>query len=97
MAGELGMDLNLGSAPAVNGLSVSRILYSESCGRFVLTVAPEKRQRFEAVFSGMKTGLIGTATESPVFSVKDSNGQTIIKEDIHKLKKSWKKPFGDLR
>jgi len=97
MAGELGMDLSLGRVPALNGLSVSRILYSESCGRFVLTVAPEKRQRFEAVFSGMKTGLIGTATESPVFSVKDSNGQTIIKEDIHKLKKSWKKPFGDLR
>jgi len=97
MAGELGMDLGLGRVPAVNGLSGSRILYSESCGRFVLTVAPEKKQRFEAVFSGMKTSLMGTATESPVFSVKDSNGQTIIKEDIHKLKKSWKKPFGDLR
>jgi phosphoribosylformylglycinamidine synthase len=96
MAGELGMDLNLGRVPAVNGLSVSRILYSESCGRFVITVAPEKRQRFEEIFSGMKTGLIGTATESPGFSVKDSNGQTIIKEDIHKLKKSWKNPFGDL-
>jgi len=96
MAGELGMEIDLDQIPAEDGLSISRLLYSESCGRFIITVAYEKRQRFEETFSGMKMGLIGTATESPDFSVKNSEGQTIIKEDIYRLKESWNKPFGDL-
>jgi len=96
MAGELGMEIDLDQVPGASGLSFSRILYSESCGRFVITVAPEKRQRFEEIFRNLKIGLIGTATDSPAFFIKGRNGQTLINEDIHELKKSWKKPFGDL-
>jgi len=96
MAGELGMELDLNRIPAAGGLTASQILYSESCGRLVITVAPEKRESFEKTFSGMKIGLIGAVTKSPDFSVKDGNGHTIIKEDINRLKESWKKPFGEL-
>jgi len=96
MAGGLGIEINLDHVPAAGGLTVSQTLYSESCGRLVISVAPEKKRRFEEIFSGMKIGLIGAATEAPVLSVKDSNGQSIIQEDIHRLKESWKRPFGDL-
>ncbi len=96
MAGELGMEIDLAGVPTSEGLSASKILYSESCGRFVITLAPEKKDRFEAIFADMKTGEIGVVTASPLFSVKNSKGQTIINEDISKLKESWKKPFGDL-
>lgn len=96
MAGELGMEISLAHIPAANGLTTGRILYSESCGRFVITLSPEKKERFEEIFSGMKKGLIGSVTEKQCLSVKDSNGQAIIDEDINKLKESWKKPFGDL-
>jgi phosphoribosylformylglycinamidine (FGAM) synthase-like enzyme len=96
MAGELGMEISLAPIPAANGLTASQILYSESCGRFVITLSPDKKERFEGIFSGMKKGLIGSVTEKSCFSVKDSNGQTIIDEDIGELKESWKKPFGDL-
>jgi len=96
MAGELGMELDLDRIPAADGLTASQILYSESCGRLVITVAPEKRESFEKTFSGMKIGLIGAVTKSPDFSVKDGNGHTIIREDINRLKESWKKPFGEL-
>ena len=96
MAGELGMEISLAHIPAANGLTTSQILYSESCGRFVITLSPDKKERFEGIFSGMKKGLIGSVIEKPCLSIKDINGQAIIDEAINKLKESWEKPFGDL-
>ncbi len=96
MAGELGMEISLAHIPAANGLTASQILYSESCGRFVITLSPDKKERFEGIFSGMKKGLIGSVIEKPCLSIKDNNGQAIIDEAINKLKESWEKPFGDL-
>jgi len=96
MAGELGMEIDLARVPAANGLTATQILYSESCGRFVITLAPDKKDRFEELLSGMKASQVGTVSESPGFCIINSSGQTIIDEDINKLKDSWKKPFGDL-
>ena len=96
MAGELGMALGLANVPSPKGLTASQVLYSESCGRFIVTLSPEKKERFEEIFTDMDKGLIGSVTEKPRLSVKDSKGRIIIDEDIGKLKESWKKPFGDL-
>ena len=43
MGGDLGMTIQLPAIPAVQGLSDSQKLYSESCGRFVVTVSPEQK------------------------------------------------------
>jgi len=96
MGGELGMDINLGSVPAVHGLPDTKILYSESAGRFVLTVNPANRDAFERIFEGLKIGCVGYVTESPIFRVQDGEGATMIEEDVFQLKESWKKPFGGL-
>jgi phosphoribosylformylglycinamidine synthase len=96
MGGELGMEILLPLIPGFSGLTVGQALYSESCGRFVITVAPEKKDDFEKIFSGMKIGRAGAVTESPRFSVKDDRGKAIIDEDVNDLKEAWKKPFGEL-
>ncbi|HEN21281.1 MAG TPA: phosphoribosylformylglycinamidine synthase, partial [Desulfobacteraceae bacterium] len=96
MGGELGMDIDLQNIPASSGLTATQMLYSESCGRFVLTIAPEKKERFEEIFRNMKTGQAGIVTESTEFSVKDKNGRPLIREDIIRLKNCWKSPFGEL-
>jgi len=96
MAGELGMEIQSAVIPAVSGLTVSQLLYSESCGRFVITVAPEKREEFEIIFSGMKIKQVGFVTESSSFYIRDAGGESIIKEDVFTLKDSWKKRFGEL-
>jgi len=96
MAGELGMEIQLAMIPVVSGLTVSQILYSESCGRFIITVAPEKKERFENIFSGMKMEQVGLVTESGYLSIRDAKGRAIIEEDVFTLKGSWKKRFGDL-
>ncbi|OQY41578.1 MAG: hypothetical protein B6240_15040 [Desulfobacteraceae bacterium 4572_87] len=77
MGGALGMTVQLPLIPSAPGLSNTQKLYSESCGRFIITVAPE-------------------LTDSPDFIITGENGDTVLKENIHRLKDSWKKPFGDL-
>jgi phosphoribosylformylglycinamidine synthase II len=96
MAGELGMAVNLEAVPGINGLEASQALYSESCGRLIVTVAPENRTRFEACFSGLAASAIGILTPSPLFEVKGFHGETLIRENVADLKHIWKHPFGDL-
>ncbi len=96
MAGELGMAVNLEALPGINGLEPSQALYSESCGRLIVTVAPENRTRFEACFSGLAASAIGILTPSPLFEVKGFRGETLIRENVSDLKHIWKHPFGDL-
>jgi len=96
MGGELGMEIDLGSVPCQNELSDTQILYSESAGRFVVTVDPEKRKDFENLFLETMIGHVGFVTESPLFRIGHKNDSWIIEEDILKLKDSWEKPFGEL-
>ena len=44
----------------------------------------------------MKFKEVGVVTEAPDFVITGENGDTVLKENIHRLKDSWKKPFGDL-
>jgi phosphoribosylformylglycinamidine synthase II len=96
MAGGLGMETGLKHVPAASGLTATQLLYSESCGRFIITVAPEKKKDFEEKFSGMKLGRVGFTTESPGFVIRDITEKAVINEDITDLKASWMKPFGEL-
>jgi phosphoribosylformylglycinamidine synthase len=96
MAGELGMEINLNSIPRASGLTVSQTLYSESCGRFIITVPPGKKEMFEEFFAGIKMAHMGIVSESPRFCVRDGREEAIIEEDTSTLKNSWEKPFGEL-
>jgi phosphoribosylformylglycinamidine synthase len=96
MGGELGMDIHLQGVPSEPGLTDTQVLYSESAGRFVVTVDPSKKEAFEAHFSGLKVGLVGRTTESPLFRVQSRRGTWIMEENVLELKNAWKSPFGHL-
>ena len=96
MAGEVGIEIQLERAPAAPRLTVGQRLYSESCGRFIVTVSPRSKARFEALFSGLPMACVGRVTDPPGFRVTDAGGKTIIREDIAELKKIWNMPFGGL-
>jgi phosphoribosylformylglycinamidine synthase II len=100
VAGQLGMAIDLPLIPVTrrqsHDLTPSQTLYSESCGRFIVTVAPDRQERFEAIFSGMNMGRIGVITQSPMFIIRGDAGTPLVREDIDGLKDSWKQPFGEL-
>jgi phosphoribosylformylglycinamidine synthase len=96
MAGELGMEVGVEHIPSSSGMTPGQILYSESCGRFIVTVAPEHRDRFENIFKGTDVACVGGITEAAEFVVAGAGFDTLIREDITALKDSWKQPFGGL-
>jgi len=97
MGGELGMEIHIGKVPCRPGLSPAQILYSESAGRFVITVAPARKEAFEKLFTDMRAACIGKVTETPRFKVQHGKGELIMDEDVSDLKKSWNSRFGGLR
>jgi phosphoribosylformylglycinamidine synthase len=96
MAGELGMEIHIGKAPSRPGLSSTQLLYSESAGRFVVTVNPERKEAFETLFASLPVSCIGAVTEAPRFKVQHGIGERIIDEDVSDLKKAWNSRFGGL-
>lgn len=88
-SGGLGMEIDLRKVP-VEGLERNdKILFSETPSRFVVTIPPENKEKFE---NTIKTDFscIGGVTKNPEFIVKGINGKIIINSDIEELKKAWK-------
>jgi len=95
MPGELGMAIDLQAIPKAEGITSTQILYSETCGRFLVTVDPERKKAFEDLMADVPFAQVGTVTEEPSFRISDSSG-TLIQEYVMELKSCWKRPFGDL-
>ncbi|HEX4822748.1 MAG TPA: AIR synthase-related protein [Candidatus Polarisedimenticolaceae bacterium] len=65
MAAEMGMQLDLDGCADLLALEPDVALFAESCGRLVVTVAPEHAAAFEALFAGSACRPIGTVTTKP--------------------------------
>ncbi len=64
MAGRLGLEIDLAAIPAENCSDLEK-LFSESNSRFVATVAPEKREAFEAALAGVTCAKVGRVIAEP--------------------------------
>jgi phosphoribosylformylglycinamidine synthase len=96
MAGELGMIVDPDAIPASETLSRTRLLYSESAGRFVITASPKNRSALEKMFHGLPFRPIGEVTANPRFVVRGPGNETLMDEPITELKRRWLTPFGGL-
>jgi phosphoribosylformylglycinamidine synthase len=96
MGGNLGMHINLEQVPRRDVERADVLLFSESAGRFIVTVDPVKRAAFEELFKGSPCGCVGTVTEIPDFVVQGTESEVIIRVPLADLKMAWKKTFGDL-
>ena len=95
MAGELGMRLDLDTCPDLAGLPADVALFSESAGRFVVTVAGADRERFRACMDGLACREVGTVTAAPRLIVGLS-GRTRVDLDVHALKRDFKETLADV-
>jgi phosphoribosylformylglycinamidine synthase II len=90
IGGRLGLKIDLSKVPVVDdGLRDDRRLFSESCGRFLVTVPKECAGDFENIFSGLPCGVLGEVTENPELVVTGSSGRQILRENIFALRESW--------
>jgi phosphoribosylformylglycinamidine synthase II len=96
MAGELGLMVDLGAVPAEGVNRPDRLLFSESAGRFIVTVDPSKQEAFEALMAGLPWARVGEVTAAQALVIAEGSGVPFVDLPIADLKAAWKKPLGDL-
>jgi phosphoribosylformylglycinamidine synthase subunit PurSL len=104
--GGLGVHLALASLGAGLGLEVdvSRVapesaayvsLYSESAGRFLVSVDPARKQQLEELFAGQPLTRLGEVQSDPTFKLS-RHGQILLETDLEALNAAWMRRFGGL-
>jgi len=103
MGGNLGMDVDLRLVPVENASGVRKcnfryrndtLLFSESAGRFIVTLDPTNQEKFEVMLDGCAFACIGKVTEQPDLKIVGLAGETIADVPVKSLKAAWKKTFG---
>ena len=96
MGGELGLTVNLAKVPAEGVDRDDTLLFSESAGRFIVTVAPHNQAAFEALFDELPVARVGRVTETPQLKISGIDGRSLAELTVERMKSAWKGPFGDL-
>mgnify|MGYP003564561164 CR=1 FL=1 len=96
MSGGLGMSINLNKVPMVEPIRDDQILFSESAGRFIVTVDPAKKDNFEAIFSKLPCACVGKVTSDDKLVVYNGSSNKLLSILVSDLKHHWKKSFGSL-
>jgi phosphoribosylformylglycinamidine synthase len=96
MGGGQGMNIDLSRVLRADADQDHVILYSESPGRFIVTVDPKHRSSFEAHFHMLPYACVGTVSNGPDFVINGLEGKPIIDILVSELKAAWKRPFGGL-
>lgn len=89
-AGRLGMTLDLGKVPKRGVFRDDQALFSESLGRFLVTVAPGRKNAFEVAFEGLPFAMVGEVTEDPRLVVRGIRGAELIDEPVAALLQTWR-------
>jgi phosphoribosylformylglycinamidine synthase subunit PurSL len=95
MGGEAGVVVDLQRVPLDparprRALTPAEILYSESGGRFLLSVAAGDRDRLEALAADLPLAFVGTTTETPRIELFHAEHGPVLSADVAALKQSWK-------
>jgi phosphoribosylformylglycinamidine synthase len=92
-AGDLGMEIDLGMVPREELFQSDVVLFSESAGRFVVTVSPRITEEWEALMADQEMALVGFVRDDRRFLVKGVGGATIIDQSIDELREAWRRPL----
>ena len=92
----LGMTIDLSKVPRAGAEQNHVVLYSESPGRFIVTIDPKDRSSFESVMNTLPRACIGTVSEGPDLVIHGLKGESLIRVPVSALKAAWKRPFGGL-
>ncbi len=95
--GGLGLDLDLARIQAETfgpGYDPdATALFSESCTRFLVEVAPEDQGAFEATLDGAPCALVGRVRSDPVLEVQGLGGGTLAKLSLSDLSAAHQSSF----
>jgi len=93
MAGKLGAKIEILKMAAQENLSDDKRLFSESAGRFIVSLKPEQKPAFEAIMHDSDTCEVGTVLHTDRLQIIGCDGTTIVNVSIDEMKDVWKKAF----
>jgi phosphoribosylformylglycinamidine synthase len=97
MGGGLGLAVDLQEVPAEAGLlRPDKLLFSESAGRFVVTLPSEAEAAFVRRLERLPHACIGHVTADPSVSLR-FGARELCRLALEDLKRAWNGPFGGLR
>jgi phosphoribosylformylglycinamidine synthase len=92
MAAGLGVQVDLGGvAPEAPDFAAA---YAESAGRFLVSLDPSRRSRFEELFKGQPAYLLGEVRQDRLLQV--NRGGQLLEASLEDLSIAWQRRFGDL-
>jgi phosphoribosylformylglycinamidine synthase len=94
MSSELGLDVDLTVYAERAGVRLDVLLFSESGGRFVVTVRAEAADRFEALFEGLPCTRAGRVTDHPGLRIDLGSGTEVVL-DRETMLESFKRRLAD--
>jgi phosphoribosylformylglycinamidine synthase len=84
MGGHLGLTIDLDRIPSEGDLSPAEVLFSESNTRFIATIAPQKRDEFEALMNGIPCACVGQVELDPTLVLRQG-GNTVCQTRVDDL------------
>jgi phosphoribosylformylglycinamidine synthase len=101
MGGGLGLDVDLAALPSDGANRDDVLLFSESAGRFIVSIAPKNRDPFESILAGVPFGKIGTVGDAGGRltirgKTAEETGGPLVDLPVPVLKEAWMAPLGEL-
>jgi phosphoribosylformylglycinamidine synthase subunit PurSL len=93
LAGGLGVEADLGEM--AGDLATHAALYSESAGRFLVSVDPAHRRRLEEILQGQPCYFLGEVRPDREFTLK-RQGTPVLTANLDELKEAWTRRFSSL-
>ncbi len=95
-AGGFGMDVDLNKVSVDSAMREDKLLYSESASRLLVTVKPENRERFEALFADQDFSNIGQVSTDEYLKIVGLQGEILVRSTIDDLKEAWQSPLREM-
>ena len=100
LAGELGAALDLALVPRERPGGDpgpydpdATLLFSESCTRFLVEVAPENERAFELALAGLPFARVGNVLAEPVLRVRGTRGTSLLELPVAELGRAFRSAF----
>ena len=95
-SGGYGIEADLGAAPREGVGRDDELLFSESAGRFVVTVAPDRADALERVLEGVPFARVGRVTAEPLLVLRGLGGAEVVRAGVDALKRAWQAPLAGI-
>ncbi len=95
-AGGLGIHADLRQVKRAGEMAEDHLLFSETASRFLVTVSPRNRERFEEIFAGCALSALGEVTADSELRLTGLQGEILVRCDIADLKAAWQSPLKEM-